>query len=101
MLVRCAFCAFCEHTLPVRALILDTFTHIVWTVTDFCSGGEEETPDMTVINILKASDFEEDEITYEATQYYAMVGIGCFCYPGCKRSNFTLTTLDLVFYTAM
>ena len=40
---------------------------------DFCSGGQEETPDQTILNILDASDFAEDEITYEAVSYYATV----------------------------
>ena len=40
---------------------------------DFCAGGDEKSPDVSVVQILNASGFEEDEITYEALQLYARV----------------------------
>ena len=42
---------------------------------DFCAGGDSKSPDASVLQILDASGFEKDEITYEALHLYTSVSL--------------------------
>ena len=37
---------------------------------DFCSGGESQTPDGTILDILNSQDLKEDDIAFQAVTYY-------------------------------